>query len=88
MLQINPLDCTENSCGIKSGCFYINPNSGKDYTDMKGMTMEEMLNDIYTWSVYSREKGYNSNGWFIPKQNPLFGNVVIDPPQPSDEDLA
>ena len=55
---------------------------------MKGMTMEEILKDVYTWSVYSREKGYNFNGWFIPKQNPLFGNVVIDPPQPSDEDLA
>ena len=52
------------------------------------MTMEEILNDVYTWSVYSQEKGYNFNGWFILKQNPLFGNVVIDPPQPSDEDLA
>ena len=88
MLQINPLDFTKNSYDIRSGCFYINPDSDKDYTDMKGMAMEEILKDVYTWSVYSQEKGYNFNGWFILKQNPLFGNVVIDPPQPSDEDLA
>ena len=50
--------------------------------------MEEILKDVYTWSVYSQEMSYNFNGWFILKQNPLFGNVVIDPPQPSDEDLA
>ena len=50
--------------------------------------MEEILTDVYTWSVYSQEMSYNFNGWFILKQNPLFGNVVIDPPQPSDEDLA
>ena len=88
MLQINPLDFTKNSYDIRSGCFYINPDSDKDYTDMKGMAMEEILKDVYTWSIYSQEKGYNFNGWFILKQNPLFGNVVIDPPQPSDEDLA
>jgi len=50
--------------------------------------MEEILKDVYTWSIFSPEKGFNFNGWFILKQNPLFGNVVIDPPQPSDYDLA
>jgi len=50
--------------------------------------MEEILKDVYTWSVFSPEKGFNFNGWFILKQNPLFGNVVIDPPQPSDDDLT
>ena len=50
--------------------------------------MEEILKDIYIWSIFSPEKGFNFNGWFILKQNPLFGNVVIDPPQPSDDDLA
>ena len=50
--------------------------------------MKEILKDVYTWSIFSQEKGFNFNGWFILKQNPLFGNVVIDPPQPSDDDLA
>ena len=50
--------------------------------------MEEILKNVYTWSVFSPEKGFNFNGWFILKQNPLFGNVVIDPPQPSDDDLT
>ncbi len=50
--------------------------------------MEEILKNVYTWSIFSPEKGFNFNGWFILKQNPLFGNVVIDPPQPSDDDLA
>ena len=50
--------------------------------------MNEILKDVYTWSIFSPEKGFNFNGWFILKQNPLFGNIVIDPPQPSDDDLA
>jgi len=50
--------------------------------------MEEILENVYTWSIFSPEKDFNFNGWFILKQNPLFGNVVIDPPQPSDDDLA
>ena len=50
--------------------------------------MKEILKDVYTWSIFSQEKGFNFNGWFILKQNPLFGNVVIDPPQPSDDDLS
>lgn len=50
--------------------------------------MKEILKDVYTWSNFSEEKGFNFNGWFVLKQNPLFGNVVIDPPKPSDDDLA
>ena len=42
---------------------------------------------MYTWSVYSEEKKLNFNGHFIASQHPLFGNVVIDPPQASDSDL-
>jgi len=49
--------------------------------------MDEILKDIYTWSVYSEEKKLNFNGHFIASQHPLFGNVVIDPPQASDSDL-
>ncbi len=52
------------------------------------MSMKEILKDVYTWSNFSPEKGFNFNGWFVLKQNPLFGNVVIDPPKPSDDDLA
>ena len=49
--------------------------------------MDEILKDIYTWSVYSEEKKLNFNGYFIVSQHPLFGNVIIDPPQASDSDL-
>ena len=50
--------------------------------------MDEILKDVYTWSVFSEEKKLNFNGYFIPTQHPLFGNVVIDPPPVSDLDLA
>ncbi len=50
--------------------------------------MDEILKDVYTWSVFSEEKRLNFNGYFIPTQHPLFGNVVIDPPPASDLDLA
>ena len=49
--------------------------------------MDEIFKDVYTWSVYSEEKKLNFNGHFITSQHPLFGNVVIDPPQASDSDL-
>ena len=49
--------------------------------------MDEILKDIYTWSMYSEEKKLNFNGHFIASQHPLFGNVVIDPPQTSNSDL-
>ena len=50
--------------------------------------MDEILKDVYLWSVFSEEKKLNFNGYFIPTQNPLFGKVVIDPPPVSDLDLA
>ena len=50
--------------------------------------MDEVLKDVYIWSVFSEEKKLNFNGYFIPTQHPLFGNVVIDPPPVSDLDLA
>ena len=50
--------------------------------------MDEILKDVYTWSVFSEEKKLNFNGYFIPTQHALFGNVVIDPPPVSDLDLA
>ena len=49
--------------------------------------MDEILKNVYTWSKYSDEKKLNFNGHFIVSQHPLFGNVVIDPPQASDSDL-
>jgi len=49
--------------------------------------MIKLLDDIYTWSVFSDEKQLNFNGWFIQNQS-SFGNVVIDPPQPSEKDLT
>ena len=50
--------------------------------------MNEIVKDVYTWSVFSEEKRLNFNGYFIPTQHQLFGNVVIDPPPVSDLDLA
>ena len=49
--------------------------------------MIKLLDNIYTWSVFSDEKQLNFNGWFIKNQSSSFGNVVIDPPQPSEKDL-
>ena len=49
--------------------------------------MDEILKNVYTCSKYSYEKKLNDNGHFIVSQHPLFGNVVIDPPQASDSDL-
>jgi len=50
--------------------------------------MNEILKDVYIWSVFSEEKKLNFNGYFIHTQHPLFGNVVIDPPSVSDLDLV
>ena len=50
--------------------------------------MDEILKDVYTWSVFSEEKELNFNGYFISTQHALFGNVVIDPPPVSDLDLT
>ena len=49
--------------------------------------MIKLLEDIYTWSVYSEEKNLNFNGWFIHNNVNLEGNVLIDPPEPSNKDL-
>ena len=50
--------------------------------------MNEIIKDVYIWSVFSEEKKLNFNGYFIPTQHTLYGNVVIDPPPVSDLDLA
>ena len=50
--------------------------------------MDKILKDVYTWSVYSEEKKLNFNGHFIASQHPLFGNVVLDPPQARNSDLT
>ena len=50
--------------------------------------MDKILKDVYTWSVFSEEKKLNFNGYFVPTQHALFGNVVIDPPPVSDLDLV
>lgn len=49
--------------------------------------MIKLLDDIYTWSVYSEEKDLNFNGWFIQNQINSEGNVLIDPPEPGKKDL-
>ena len=49
--------------------------------------MIKLLNDIYTWSVYSEEKNLNFNGWFIHNNVNSEGNVIIDPPGPSNKVL-
>ncbi len=49
--------------------------------------MIKLLNDIYTWSVYSEEKNLNFNGWFIHNNVNSEGNVLIDPPESSNKDL-
>ena len=49
--------------------------------------MIKLLEDVYTWSVYSEEKNLNFNGWFIHNNVNSEGNVLIDPPEPSNKDL-
>ena len=50
--------------------------------------MIKLLDGIHTWSVFSEEKQLNFNGWFIQNQSSSFGNIVIDPPEPSEKDLV
>ncbi|HTM09600.1 MAG TPA: MBL fold metallo-hydrolase [Verrucomicrobiae bacterium] len=47
--------------------------------------MREVLKDIFTWPWFSEPHGYNFNGYLIVRPQ---GNLVIDPVEPSDEDLA
>ena len=49
--------------------------------------MIKLLDDIYTWSVYSEEKKLNFNGWFIQNNVNSDGNVLIDPPEPNKKGL-
>ena len=49
--------------------------------------MIKILDDIYTWSVYSEEKNINFNGWFIHNNVNSEGNILIDPPEPSYKSL-
>ena len=46
--------------------------------------MKEILEKIWTWSVFSEEKGYNFNSLLISDGNK---RVLIDPVKPSDEDF-
>ena len=49
--------------------------------------MREILDSIYTWSIFSDEKQLNFNGWFIPKHLGSTENIAIDPPKLSNHDL-
>ena len=49
--------------------------------------MNLILDNIYTWSVFSKEKQLNFNGWYIVNHQASYGNVVIDPPRPQEKDL-
>ncbi|MBH10598.1 MAG: hypothetical protein CMG74_09665 [Candidatus Marinimicrobia bacterium] len=49
--------------------------------------MNEILKNIYTWSVYSKEKKINFNGYFLYSEDSTFPNVVIDPPYLNRSDL-
>ena len=49
--------------------------------------MKEILDNIYTWSIFSDEKQLNFNGWFIPKHLGSTENIAIDPPKLSNHDL-
>jgi len=49
--------------------------------------MREILKDIYTWSVFSEEKNLNFNGYFIYSDYLTSPNIVIDPPEISEQDL-
>ena len=49
--------------------------------------MKEILDNIYTWSIFSDEKQLNFNGWFIHKHLGSTENIAIDPPKLSNHDL-
>ena len=46
--------------------------------------MQEILNEIFTWSWYSEPHGYNFNGHLIRHAE---GNLCIDPVEPGEEGL-
>ena len=49
--------------------------------------MKAILDNIYTWSIFSDEKQLNFNGWFIPKHLGSTENIAIDPPKLTKHDL-
>ena len=46
--------------------------------------MQEIVNDIFTWTWFSEPHGYNFNGHLIRHPE---GNLCIDPVEPSEEEL-
>ncbi len=42
----------------------------------------EILPGVWTWSVFSEEKGYAFNGYAVATAR---GTVLVDPPEPGDE---
>lgn len=47
--------------------------------------MQEIVDGILTWPWFSEPHGYDFNGHLVRHPD---GNIVIDPVQPTDEDLA
>jgi glyoxylase-like metal-dependent hydrolase (beta-lactamase superfamily II) len=47
--------------------------------------MRPLVADILTWPWFSSRFGYDFNGFFVRRAD---GNLVIDPVEPSDDDLA
>ena len=46
--------------------------------------MKEIVKNIWTWSIYSEEKGYNFNGYLVTDGEK---NILIDPVKPTEEDF-
>ncbi len=44
--------------------------------------MREIVPDVQTWSVFSRERGYAFNGYAVSTED---GTVLIDPPDPGED---
>ena len=47
--------------------------------------MREIINDILTWSWFSKPHGYNFNGHLIRDPD---GNICVDPIEPTEGDIA
>ena len=47
--------------------------------------MNEIIPDVYTWSIFSDEKGYTFNGFAVIT---TVGTILIDPPLSEDLDWA
>jgi glyoxylase-like metal-dependent hydrolase (beta-lactamase superfamily II) len=47
--------------------------------------MRPLVADILTWPAFSSRFGYDFNGFFVRRPD---GNLVIDPVEPGDDDLA